>query len=354
MTESYQWLRSGTPITGATGATYQVTAADLGNQLSLRVTGAADGFEPRVTTSNTITAVPAEAPSAATPTKIAGSGKVGTVLTSALPTWNPSTGVESSRQWLRNGTPVFEATDPTFTVRPGDLGATITLQVTGARTGHADGSSTSNGIVGATGDAPAATTAPAVAGSGKVGRLARGDATGLERLRCHQRGPVAARRATHRRRHRHRVRRRRSGRRPVPCRPLHRHLHRARHGRRGEQPGNRQPGRRTHRRVRSGRSGSGKVGTTLNVPTVSWNLSGVTETLQWFRGSTPIAGGTSRNHVVSAADLGNGLSVRVTGAVAVAAAAGRRPARPSSPRLATPRSRHVPRPSPAALWSAAS
>ena len=63
-------------------------------------------------------------------------------------------------------------------------------------------------------------------------------------------------------------------------------------------------------------SGSGKVGTTLNVPTVSWNLGGVTETLQWFRGSTPITGETSRSHVVSAADLGNGLSVRVTGAVA--------------------------------------
>ncbi|MDR1825111.1 MAG: leucine-rich repeat domain-containing protein [Bifidobacteriaceae bacterium] len=36
---AYQWLRGGTPIDGATSATYKVTAADVGAELSVKVTG---------------------------------------------------------------------------------------------------------------------------------------------------------------------------------------------------------------------------------------------------------------------------------------------------------------------------
>ena len=157
------------PIPGATGTTYRVTD---GGRRECAVTARdrhCERIDPAVTTSNTVTAIAAAAPTATTSTTIAGSGKVGTVLTSTLPTWNPSAGVASSRQWLRNGTPVSGAVDPTFTVRPGDVGATITLRVTGSLTGHTDGSSTSNGVVGATGDAPTASTAPTLSGSGKVG-----------------------------------------------------------------------------------------------------------------------------------------------------------------------------------------
>ena len=37
---SYQWLRAGSAIPGATGSSYTVTAADNGKALSVRVTGA--------------------------------------------------------------------------------------------------------------------------------------------------------------------------------------------------------------------------------------------------------------------------------------------------------------------------
>ncbi len=43
---SYQWLRDGAAIEGATGAAYRVTAADAGARLSVVVTATADGFAP--------------------------------------------------------------------------------------------------------------------------------------------------------------------------------------------------------------------------------------------------------------------------------------------------------------------
>ncbi|MDR1798351.1 MAG: leucine-rich repeat domain-containing protein [Bifidobacteriaceae bacterium] len=43
---TYQWLRDGEPIEGATGSTYQITQADLGVALSVEVTGSKTDYEP--------------------------------------------------------------------------------------------------------------------------------------------------------------------------------------------------------------------------------------------------------------------------------------------------------------------
>ncbi len=48
---SYQWLRDGVPIEGATSATYRVTAADAGARLAVQVTASADGYAPVTATS---------------------------------------------------------------------------------------------------------------------------------------------------------------------------------------------------------------------------------------------------------------------------------------------------------------
>jgi 5'-nucleotidase len=47
---SYQWNRDGVPIDGATGATYKVTAADAGTELTVTVTASADGYADGVAT----------------------------------------------------------------------------------------------------------------------------------------------------------------------------------------------------------------------------------------------------------------------------------------------------------------
>jgi alpha-L-rhamnosidase len=54
---AFQWLRNGTPIAGATGATYQPVAADVGTVLGVRVTASKAGRPPGVATSATTAAV---------------------------------------------------------------------------------------------------------------------------------------------------------------------------------------------------------------------------------------------------------------------------------------------------------
>jgi hypothetical protein len=49
---SYAWLRNGISIVGATAATYAPVAADLGTQLSVRVTHTRSGYETAVETAN--------------------------------------------------------------------------------------------------------------------------------------------------------------------------------------------------------------------------------------------------------------------------------------------------------------
>ena len=53
-TLAYQWTRNGAPITGATAATYPVTAADAGRSVAVTVTASAAGFTPASATSNSI------------------------------------------------------------------------------------------------------------------------------------------------------------------------------------------------------------------------------------------------------------------------------------------------------------
>jgi hypothetical protein len=45
-TFSYQWLRNGSPISGATSREYFLTSADLGQQLIVRVSASVDGYVP--------------------------------------------------------------------------------------------------------------------------------------------------------------------------------------------------------------------------------------------------------------------------------------------------------------------
>ncbi len=53
----YRWLRGGAPITGATGKTYSVTAADLGAPISAEVTGTRSGYATTTVASAATSAV---------------------------------------------------------------------------------------------------------------------------------------------------------------------------------------------------------------------------------------------------------------------------------------------------------
>jgi hypothetical protein len=172
-----QWLRDGVPIPGATGPSYIPTLDDAGSQISALVTASLLGFLPLEMITNAI-GIPlpgteATTPAATTPPKIAGpapgtEAKVGKVLTGTAPVWD-TTGVSTAYQWLRAGSPIAGATALTYTVAPEDIGKAISLKATGTKSGGTPGTSTSAPVSGVIGDAPTATTAPAISGTPKVG-----------------------------------------------------------------------------------------------------------------------------------------------------------------------------------------
>ncbi len=66
-TVTFEWLRDGVPIPGATGRTYDLTAADAGHQITCRVTGSNQGGAATAT-SAAVTPPPPPLPASPTPT----------------------------------------------------------------------------------------------------------------------------------------------------------------------------------------------------------------------------------------------------------------------------------------------
>lgn len=76
---TYQWLRNGTAITGATAGTYTVAAADAGTTLTVTVTGTAIGFTPPTATATSAgTVIPGTA--AITVSRLAGPDRFATAV----------------------------------------------------------------------------------------------------------------------------------------------------------------------------------------------------------------------------------------------------------------------------------
>lgn len=93
-----------------------------------------------VTTKDRVVTV-VEAALASSEPVVSGTAQVGRTLTVDAGAW--TTGATLTRQWLRDGTPVPGATGTSYAVAPADAGATLTVAVTGALTGHAGATRTS-------------------------------------------------------------------------------------------------------------------------------------------------------------------------------------------------------------------
>lgn len=119
--------------------TYTPTSADLGFRLQVEVTGFEEGYRTTTRTSAPTAAV--DGLTAPTPT-ITGTAAVGSVLTANPGTWGPAP-VTLAYQWYRSGTAITGATAQTYTLTGTDLGTTITVEVTGSKTGYATTSKTS-------------------------------------------------------------------------------------------------------------------------------------------------------------------------------------------------------------------
>ena len=130
---SYQWYAGGNPVKGANASTYSVKPADLGKRLSVKVTGSQLGYST-VSKTSPLTAKAVAGTLVASAPRISGTAKVGNKLTATAGTW--SKGTKFSYQWYAGGKPVKGATASTYSVKPADLGKTLSVKITGKLTGY--------------------------------------------------------------------------------------------------------------------------------------------------------------------------------------------------------------------------
>ncbi|WP_156459152.1 hypothetical protein [Microbacterium sp. Leaf151] len=133
VTFTYQWLRGGASISGATSASYTPVAADVGTRLSVAVTGTKSGYTSKASTSTS--AVVANGTLTGAKPTITGTTKVGSTLTAKAGTWAPAP-VTLSHQWLRNGVAISGATASMCKLTSADKGKRITVRVTGTKAGY--------------------------------------------------------------------------------------------------------------------------------------------------------------------------------------------------------------------------
>ena len=139
---SYSWLRDGSPIDAATGASYVPGADDVGRRISVAVTASKTGFNPVTRTSGQTSPVAALRFASAPTPNVSGSAIVGSTLTARPGTWRPA-GPTLAYTWLRNGAPIPDATGPVYVVGPADRGARLSVRVTASQPGYVTTSRTS-------------------------------------------------------------------------------------------------------------------------------------------------------------------------------------------------------------------
>jgi large repetitive protein len=144
VTETYQWLRDGATISGATGKTYTLANADVNKTISLRVTGKKSGYTEQRVISTGVVVEPGSAAAPSVLPSITGNAAVKETLTANPGQW-PS-GTTLTYQWFVNGEAVARETKSSYVVRARDAGLPVMVRVTGSRTGFLPGSADSAAV----------------------------------------------------------------------------------------------------------------------------------------------------------------------------------------------------------------
>lgn len=138
-TYAYQWLADDVEIDGATASTYELVIGDLDAIITVEVTATnvigsesatSDGVGP-------VTAAP-EPPVNTVAPSISGSTVVGQTLTADEGTWTGDPTINFTYQWLADDVEIDGATESTYELLIGDVGAIITVEVTGTNGAGSD------------------------------------------------------------------------------------------------------------------------------------------------------------------------------------------------------------------------
>ena len=134
----YQWLRNDgsadSNITGATGSTYELSDADQGKTVKVRVSFTDDaGHEESLTSVATATvAARSNSPATGAPSS-SGTAQVGEMLTtntSGIADEDGLDNVSFSYQWMADDADISGATNASYTLTSGEQGKTVTVAVT--------------------------------------------------------------------------------------------------------------------------------------------------------------------------------------------------------------------------------
>ncbi len=164
----YQWYRSGVAIAGAVSGTYVVAAADAGNTITLNVTGSKAGYSP-VTKKSAPTAQVTKGSFSGRTVSIDGTSRVAQTLTANVGAWIP-TPASFKYQWYRYGAPIVGANASTYTLTAADAAATLTVKVTGSKSGYSTASTTSAPTA-AVAKGSLARSTPTITGKSAVGSV---------------------------------------------------------------------------------------------------------------------------------------------------------------------------------------
>lgn len=165
---SWQWLRNGEAITGATGTNYRLGVDDIGATIRVAVTATLDGYNSQTLNSDPVATIAAANFTGSDAITVSGDHAVGSTLSADPVAWTP-TPDQVSYTWLRDGTPIPGATSTSYALTADDLGKHVTVKVVASRAGYTEVSLTS-----VEGDAVAAsafsTEAPVISGNAVVGQ----------------------------------------------------------------------------------------------------------------------------------------------------------------------------------------
>lgn len=136
LASTFQWYRGSKAIKGATGASYQLKAADLGQFIAVRNYATAPGFETgRSTSDSTARVKKGKLPSSKPKIKFKGkSAKAGSRLKAKTGTWLSK--VRFRYQWYANGHRINRATKKTFVVPRSMRKKKIAVKVVGQKLGY--------------------------------------------------------------------------------------------------------------------------------------------------------------------------------------------------------------------------
>ena len=192
VTYSYQWVANDgtndTDISGATGSTYTLVAADEGNTVKVKVSFTDDADNGETLTSAATAAVDAASNSPATGAPaITGAAQIGETLTadtSGIADADGLTSVSYSYQWIRNDgssdSDIQNATGSSYTPVAADEGKTIKVRMSFTDdAGYGETlTSAATAAVDAAPNSPA-TGAPAITGAAQVGETLTADTSGI-------------------------------------------------------------------------------------------------------------------------------------------------------------------------------